>query len=59
MKIVYALFLGALAIRRDSSAAEYGVDCSFPVHTTDFRCGDILGDRKKLYDDFMQGKNDA
>jgi prolyl 4-hydroxylase len=33
----------------------YGVDCSFPIHSTDFRCGDLLGDRKKVYDDFMEG----
>jgi prolyl 4-hydroxylase len=35
--------------------ANYGVDCSFPVHSKDFRCGDLLGDRKKIYEDFMEG----
>mmetsp|Transcript_22391 Transcript_22391/g.32098 ORF Transcript_22391/g.32098 Transcript_22391/m.32098 type:complete len:170 (-) Transcript_22391:975-1484(-) len=35
--------------------AEYGVDCSWPIHHADFRCGDLLGDRKQLYQDFMKG----
>lgn len=34
-------------------AAEYGVDCSFPIHSTNFDCGDLLGDRKKFYEDYM------
>jgi prolyl 4-hydroxylase len=39
----------------DDNGADYGVDCSFPVHSTDFSCGDLLGDRRKLYDEFMDG----
>ena len=28
-------------------AAEYGIDCSFPIHNTQLSCGDeILGDRQ-------------
>jgi hypothetical protein len=38
--------------------AKYGVDCSFPIHSKELRCGDILGDRKKVYEDFMQGCRD-
>jgi prolyl 4-hydroxylase len=34
---------------------QYGVDCSFPIHSKEFRCGNILGDQKKKYDDFMDG----
>jgi prolyl 4-hydroxylase len=33
----------------------YGVDCSFPIHSEEFRCGDLLGDRKRVYDEYMRG----
>jgi prolyl 4-hydroxylase len=35
--------------------ADYGVDCSFPIHSTDLQCGDLLGDRKSVYEEYMQG----
>jgi hypothetical protein len=35
--------------------ADYGVDCSFPIHSKEFTCGNLLGDRKKVYEDFMDG----
>ena len=35
--------------------AGYGVDCSFPIHSNEWKCGDLLGDRKKFYEDFMEG----
>lgn len=38
--------------------ADYGVDCSFPVHSKELRCGNRLGDRKKVYEEFMQGCRD-
>lgn len=47
--ILIAAFLAA------AIAADYGVDCSFPIHSKDFKCGDVLGDRKKFYEDFMEG----
>ena len=40
------------------TSPSYGVDCSFPMHTLDFhesRCGDLLGDRFQVYQDFMEG----
>ncbi len=59
MKLLYSLFLSALVMSGQHRAAgdqvDYGVDCSFPVHTTDFRCGDLLGDRKSFYEEYMQG----
>jgi prolyl 4-hydroxylase len=33
----------------------YGVDVSFPVHHRTFSLEQPLGDRQKLYDDFMAG----
>ncbi len=33
----------------------YGVDVSFPVHHITFAQDQPLGDRQKLYDDFMAG----
>jgi hypothetical protein len=62
MKVLFSLFLSALLMSGQKQIlvsageqADYGVDCSFPVHTTDFRCGNLLGDRKKFYEEYMQG----
>lgn len=52
---MFAVFLVGLSVQ----AADYGVDCSFPIHSTDFRCGDLLGDRKSFYEEFMQGCRDS
>lgn len=41
-----------------AQAADFGVDCSFPIHSKDFQCGDLLGDRKQFYENFMQGCRD-
>jgi hypothetical protein len=49
---ILALSVGA---SEDDNGADYGVDCSWPVHSTDFSCGDLLGDRKKVYDEYMDG----
>jgi hypothetical protein len=38
-----------------TSAVDYGVDCSFPVKSTELRCGNLLGDRKKVYEEYMRG----
>ena len=35
--------------------ADYGVDCSWPIHGKESSCGDLLGDRKPIYEDFMAG----
>jgi len=37
------------------SAMYYGVDCSFPQHRQEFNCGELLGDRKSVYIDYMTG----
>ena len=37
-------------------STEYGVDCSFPVHSKEWKCDDTkLGNRTKMYHDFMEG----
>ena len=38
--------------------SDYGVDCSFPIHSKEWRCDDLLGDREQFYEDFMQGCHD-
>ena len=47
-----------------SSSSQYGVDCSWPIHSLEFnnktqRCSykypDLLGDRTSLYSNFIQG----
>jgi hypothetical protein len=40
---------------RQPHGSNYGVDCSFPIHSREFRCGSLLGDRKSFYDAFMKG----
>ena len=57
--MLFALYLVA-NVGADETVVEtdYGVDCSFPIHGKTLRCGDRLGDRKKLYEDFMQGCRD-
>lgn len=50
MKVVAVLGLFLFPAR----AADYGLDCSFPIKTKDIKdCG--LGDRAKVYEDFMKG----
>lgn len=50
------LFSAAIAaLASTSEAADYGVDCSWPIHSTDSSCGDLLGDRKAIYDEYMDG----
>ena len=59
MKYLVALALllsGHLTLADDTP--NYGVDCSFPIHYKEFRCGDILGDRKAFYEKYMQGCRD-
>ncbi|GAX17188.1 hypothetical protein FisN_10Lh036 [Fistulifera solaris] len=34
---------------------EYATDCSFPIFSTDFKCGDKLGDRRTFYEDYIEG----
>jgi prolyl 4-hydroxylase len=46
------LFLAALTLAK---GVDYGLDCSFPVHGVESSCGDLLGDRKAIYDEFMDG----
>jgi prolyl 4-hydroxylase len=53
-------FIVALTLRhminfQTTCGAEYGVDCSFPIHSKEWKCGDLLGDRKNLYESFMEG----
>ena len=39
--------------------ADYGVDCTFPIHSKEFKCDyNFADDRQKFYKDFMQGCRD-
>jgi prolyl 4-hydroxylase len=49
------LVLACLVVQSQCAEEDYGVDCSWPITSTNFRCGDRLGDRKKVYEDFMNG----
>jgi hypothetical protein len=46
--------LSVLAVAK-VEGADYGLDCSFPIHSTDFQCGDLLGDRQSVYEEYMRG----
>lgn len=49
------LALITIAVAHVQAQASYGVDCSFPVHSKEFKCGDLLGDRQTFYEQFMEG----
>jgi hypothetical protein len=51
--VIASLVLAGLSVQAQD--ATYGVDCSFPIHSKEFRCGNLLGDRKKVYDEYMEG----
>lgn len=55
--IVASFFLVA-SLSVHAQNADYGVDCSFPIHSKEWKCGGLLGDRKKIYEDFMQSCRD-
>jgi prolyl 4-hydroxylase len=54
--VIASLVLAGLSVQAQD--ATYGVDCSFPIHSKEFQCGNLLGDRKKVYDEFMEGCRD-
>ena len=59
--LILALFGASMAqeIAPGVVVADYGVDCSFPIHSKELKCGDLLGtDRMKVYEEFMQGCRD-
>ncbi|GAX21453.1 hypothetical protein FisN_10Hu032 [Fistulifera solaris] len=51
---LFLILLTIFAVHIQAQAS-YGVDCSFPIHGKDFRCGDLLGDRHNFYEHFMEG----
>lgn len=55
--IVLLLFISSSRHRVGVSAnADYGVDCSFPIHHPNhWSCGDLLGNRSQIYHHFMEG----
>ncbi len=51
-RIFHAFTLVALALAKESP--EYGADVSFPIHHLTMHEGP-LGNRNKIYDEFMEG----
>lgn len=49
----------SITVTDENEGTPYGVDCTFPIHYKNLRCGNLLGDRKKVYEDYMQGCYDA
>ena len=57
------LWLAVWAASAFSASAQavndYGVDCTFPIHSTEIRCNHAFADdRKQAYEDFMAGCRD-
>ena len=46
------LSVGSLVTADDEG---YGLDCSFPIHSTESSCRGLLGDRQAVYDEYMRG----
>lgn len=44
-----------LLVVATTSGADYGLDCSFPIHNVESSCGDLLGDRAAVYEEYMEG----
>lgn len=44
-----------LVVQVEVNAADYGVDCSFPIHSRNLKCGNLLGNRSTFYEHFMSG----
>lgn len=53
--LIFFLVLPVGVVTSTPDNTDYGVDCSFPIHGTEFKCGDLLGDRKSFYEHYMAG----
>lgn len=53
-RLVFQAFATLFSLHSCNSI-EYGVDCSFPQHSTTLKCGSLLGDRATAYQEFMLG----
>jgi len=45
----------SVSVTDENKGTPYGVDCTFPIHHKNLRCGDLLGDRSSVYEEYMQG----
>lgn len=48
-------FVASTTSSSEEEWSDYGLDCSWPIHSMESTCGDQLGDRKSIYEDYMQG----
>ena len=55
LHVPLAVVVSLLVIPLAALAADFGVDCSWPIHSTSLNCGGTLGDRKAVYDEYMDG----
>lgn len=55
IRLLFVWLSASLAALSAEAAADYGVDCSFPIHSREWGCGDLLGNRTQIYNDFMDG----
>jgi len=53
--VIAALCGSFVGATEEVIGASYGLDCSWPIHTAESSCGDLLGDRKAIYDEYLRG----
>jgi len=54
----YFLLTGLLvsfAKAGDEPSEGYGLACSWPIHNIESSCGDLLGDRKAVHEEYIRG----
>ena len=49
------LVTNSIVVTANDDDGGYGLDCSFPIHSKEFTCGNLLGDRKAVYEEYMKG----
>ena len=49
------LVTNSVVVTANNEDEGYGLDCSFPVHNKESSCGNLLGDRKAIYEEYIQG----
>lgn len=57
--VVVALHVSSFAFASGGAEQQtetgYGLDCSWPIHNMESSCGDLLGDRKAIHDEYIRG----
>ena len=47
--------LASFATAGEEPSEGYGLDCSWPIHNLESSCGNLLGDRKTVHEEYIRG----